>query len=85
MKDDTKQHKTLTHLPPKSAFPIREFCYRNSLGRTKLYDLFKQNLGPKTYVIGTRRYVTAEAESAWKRMMESRPSPIIHCPCRRKP
>jgi hypothetical protein len=59
-----------------SSFPFEEFCRRNSISRSKGYGLLRQNLGPKTFLIGNRRFVSATAEQSWLREMEERPAPL---------
>ncbi len=36
------------------SFTIKEFCERQSIGRTFYYALEKQGKGPRTFTIGTR-------------------------------
>jgi predicted DNA-binding transcriptional regulator AlpA len=47
------------------SFTIKEFCERQSIGRTFYYALEKQGKGPRTFTIGTCRRISEDAEREW--------------------
>ena len=53
------------------AYSVTVFCRRNNVGRSKLYELWNQGLGPRYMMVGTRRLISAEAAADWRRQMEA--------------
>lgn len=60
----------------KQSQPFRDWCKSVAISPSTGYELLKDGLGPKTYVVGTKRFVSSDAGSAWLREMEARPAPI---------
>lgn len=56
----------------RSAYSLAEVAARAGIARPTLYKLIAQGLGPRTFHIGRRRLVSAEAERDWQRMLEAR-------------
>jgi hypothetical protein len=49
----------------RESFTVSEWCKRRRISRAMLYKLLAQGLGPATYFVGNRRYVSSEADAAW--------------------
>lgn len=43
------------------AFDVSRFCNSHLVSRAALYKLWKLGLGPQTYKVGTRVYISQEA------------------------
>lgn len=54
----------------KQAFTIAEFCEAYKISRGRFHELEKAGLGPKTYRIASRPYVSLSAAQEWQRRME---------------
>jgi hypothetical protein len=52
------------------AFTVDEWCLHRRISRWKLYDMWKRNVGPRFYFNGSRRLISAEADSDWVREQE---------------
>lgn len=55
----------------KLAFTITEFCEAFKISRGRLHELDQAGLGPKTYRIASRPYVSLSAAQEWQQRMES--------------
>ncbi|MHB0918877.1 MAG: hypothetical protein ACYC1G_13995 [Thiobacillus sp.] len=55
----------------KLAFTITEFCEAFKISRGRLHELDRAGLGPKTYRIASRPYVSLGAAQEWQQRMES--------------
>jgi hypothetical protein len=55
----------------RAASTINQFCSDNSISRTRLYQLWKEGRGPKFFLNGTHRRISAESAAAWLRDMEA--------------
>lgn len=55
----------------KQAFTIAEFCEAYKVSRGRLHELDQAGLGPKTYRIASRPYVSLSAAREWQQRMES--------------
>jgi hypothetical protein len=55
----------------KLAFTIAEFCEAFKISRGRLHELDQAGLGPKTYRIASRPYVSMNAAHEWQQRMES--------------
>ena len=47
------------------SFTVSEWCEYRRISRAMLYKLLAAELGPATYFVGNRRYVSSEADAAW--------------------
>jgi hypothetical protein len=54
----------------KAAFSVNEFCARNGICRVSLYNYWRRGVGPRFMKVGSRRLISAEAESDWHRERE---------------
>lgn len=54
-----------------SCFTILQFCERNHLSEAFFYKLKQQGLAPVEMSVGRRRFVSIEAEAAWRREREN--------------
>ena len=48
-----------------NSFTVSEWCEYRRISRAMLYKLLAAGLGPATYFVGNRRYVSSEADAAW--------------------
>lgn len=72
---------SLEHSPARqdvsgiAAYTIPEFCTAHRIGRTALYKLWAQGLGPRKIQIGKGRsskiIITIEAAADWRHQMEA--------------
>lgn len=53
------------------AFTLAEFCTAFKVSRGRLHELEQAGLGPKTYRIASRPYVSLSAAQEWQQRMES--------------
>jgi hypothetical protein len=55
----------------KKAFTIAEFCAAYHISRGRLHELERAGLGPKTYRIASRPYISLTAAQEWQERMEA--------------
>lgn len=55
----------------KAAYSPAQFCAEHGFARTTLYALFKEGRGPRTFKVGRRTLISAEAASDWRKRMEN--------------
>jgi hypothetical protein len=61
-----------SYAPPRSAYTVPQFCAEHGIGRNRYFTLQNEGLGPRTYKVGKRIYISAEAAAEWRAMMEQR-------------
>ena len=54
------------------AFTIRQFCESHNIGRSRLFELWKEGEGPAVMVVGRKRLISVEAAAEWRRRMEAK-------------
>lgn len=54
------------------SYDIITFCQRNSVCRATLYNLWRRGEGPRWMQVGSRRLISREAATEWRREMEQR-------------
>jgi hypothetical protein len=54
----------------RAASTLDEFCASHGLSKPMLYKLWKQGIGPKFMIIGSRRLISAESAAAWREGLE---------------
>jgi len=54
----------------KQAHSIDEFCASHDICRATLYNLWRAGNGPRFMRVGSRRLISVEAASDWRRQME---------------
>jgi hypothetical protein len=52
-------------------FTIDEFCRAEHISRSLLYEYWRAGIGPKFYLAGTHRRITATARLEWQRQREA--------------
>ena len=62
----------LMRSPPRTAYSVREFCCLHGIGRSTFYALLAAGLGPRTFKVGARTLISAEAAEEWRRTREGR-------------
>ena len=58
------------------AFTVSEFCEAHRISRSKLYQLWSCDLGPRFIQIGTKKIITTEAALNWRRAGEAAVEPL---------
>jgi predicted DNA-binding transcriptional regulator AlpA len=53
------------------SFSIDAWCRHRGLSRAMFYELDQQGKAPRTYYVGTRRFISSEADAAWLRAREA--------------
>lgn len=54
-----------------ASLTIAEFCAAEKLSRSKLYLLWAEGKGPRTFNVGTKRLISHEARHEWRRAREA--------------
>ncbi len=60
----------------KNSLPFETWCRRRGFSRGKGYQLLRDGAGPRTYLVGNRRYVSDHADREWVERMEAAPAPL---------
>jgi hypothetical protein len=55
----------------RGSMTVGEWCQHRRISKPMAYKLWAQGKGPKFYCIGSRRYVSAEADAAWLAQREA--------------
>jgi predicted DNA-binding transcriptional regulator AlpA len=55
----------------QAAYTVDEWCTRRRLCRASFYKLLKQGKAPRTYYVGNRQYISAEADADWQAEREA--------------
>jgi excisionase family DNA binding protein len=50
---------------------INQFCEAENLSRTTLYKLWREGRGPRWFLIGSSRRISAEARARWRHEREA--------------
>lgn len=58
------------------SFTFDEWTKLRRLSRTKAYALLRNGDGPRTYLVGLRRYVSADADREWLAKQEQKAAPL---------
>jgi hypothetical protein len=58
------------HSATVACFTVGEFCDAHRICRTRLYAFWNQGRGPRYFLNGARRLISAEAAAEWRRQME---------------
>jgi predicted DNA-binding transcriptional regulator AlpA len=66
------------------SYAFDAWCRLRGVSRSTAYALLRAGTGPQTYLIGSRRYVSARADQEWVDLMESRPAPLETPPSLRR-
>jgi hypothetical protein len=51
-------------------YTVAEFCSAHKISRSKLYQLWRSGIGPRSVKIGSKNLITGEAACAWRRQLE---------------
>jgi predicted DNA-binding transcriptional regulator AlpA len=60
-----------TELNLHDSFSVEEWCRHRKLSRASFYTLAQEGKAPRSYRVGSRRYISAEADAAWLREREA--------------
>jgi hypothetical protein len=60
----------------RAAYTVSEFCDAHRISRSKLYQLWSADLGPRFIQIGTKKIITTEAAANWRRAGEAAGEPL---------
>jgi hypothetical protein len=55
----------------RGSFTLREWCDHRRKSMAMFYKIAGQGLAPKTYYVGSRQFVSEEADQAWAREREA--------------
>ena len=55
---------------PKLSYSFDEWCRGHDFSRAGGYNLLAKGQGPETFMVGTRRHVSIEADEAWVKQRE---------------
>jgi hypothetical protein len=53
------------------SFSIEDWCKHRGLSRAMFYELDQLGKAPRTYYVGTRRFISFESDAAWLRDREA--------------
>jgi hypothetical protein len=53
------------------SFSIDSWCKHRGLSRAMFYELDQLGKAPRTYYVGTRRFISSESDAAWLRDREA--------------
>jgi hypothetical protein len=54
----------------RDLYSVSAFCARHSISRDKIYELWREGLGPETVRVGNRQLVTKESAARWRKALE---------------
>jgi hypothetical protein len=57
--------------PEPDAYTVQEFCTAHRISRSKLYQLWDEDTGPRIMRIGSKVLITREAAAKWRRAREA--------------
>jgi hypothetical protein len=60
----------------RAAYTVSEFCDAHRISRSKLYQLWSADLGPRFIQVGTKKIITTEAAANWRRAGEAADEPL---------
>jgi len=66
-----RQRQREESLAQRRAMTVAEWCTARRLSKAMFYKLARLGLGPVTYRVGTRRFISYEADAAWQAQQES--------------
>src|SRR6266852_6227876 len=66
-----REQQRADSLAQRRAMSVEEWCAARRLSRAMFYKLLRQGKGPQTYLVGTRRFISHEADAAWQSAMEA--------------
>jgi hypothetical protein len=55
----------------RAAQTVDEFCDDNRISRATFYELLKNGNGPRTFKVGRRTLISADAAAEWRARLES--------------
>jgi hypothetical protein len=58
-------------VPAIVMYTVLEFCTAHKISRSKLYELWRAGIGPRSIKIGTRTLIPAGAACEWRRQLEA--------------
>lgn len=63
----------------KLSYSIPEWCEARGISRSSFYNLIQNGLGPKTYFVGRRRFISRDADIEWQRRLETECAGDLDC------
>ncbi len=67
-----RERQRADSLAQRRAMTVAEWCAARRISRAMLYKLLRQGLGPTTYLVGNRRFVSHDADVAWQAAQEAK-------------
>jgi predicted DNA-binding transcriptional regulator AlpA len=62
---------------PDPSLTINEFLAAEKMCRSMLYKLWNEGKGPRSFTIGTKRMISAEARLEWRRARETETAKVV--------
>ena len=56
---------------PDPSYTVNEFCAAEKISRAQLYKEWRANRGPRFFLVGSFRRISAEARAEWRRRREA--------------
>ena len=56
---------------PDQSLTINQFCAVEKISRAQLYKEWRANRGPRFFLVGSFRRISAEARAEWRRQREA--------------
>jgi predicted DNA-binding transcriptional regulator AlpA len=66
-----RQRQREESLAQRRAMTVAEWCAARRLSKPMFYKLLRTGRAPVTYLVGSRRFVSHEADAEWQRAQES--------------
>jgi predicted DNA-binding transcriptional regulator AlpA len=66
-----RERQRADSLAQRRAMTVEEWCAARRLSRAMFYKLLRTGRAPVTYLVGSRRFVSHEADAEWQRAQES--------------
>jgi predicted DNA-binding transcriptional regulator AlpA len=69
-----RERQRADSLAQRRAMTVEEWCAARRLSRAMFYKLLRTGRAPVTYTVGTRRFISEEADAAWQVAREAEDS-----------
>ncbi len=66
-----RERQRADSLAQRRAMTVNEWCTARRVSRPMFYKLRRLGIGPRTYTVGTRRFISHEADAEWQAAQES--------------
>jgi hypothetical protein len=66
-----RERQRAVSLAQRRAMTVAEWCAARRISKPMFYKLLRQGRGPVTYCVGSRRFISEEADAAWQAAREA--------------